>query len=41
MVDEPSFELDDDMYIMPGTPLICCSSGVVTVSATTWAPAPG
>src|SRR6202000_1245081 len=41
MVDEPSLELADDIYVMPCTPLICCSSGVVTVSATTWALAPG
>src|SRR6188474_1760449 len=41
MVADPSFELDDDIYVMPCTPLICCSSGVVTVSATTCALAPG
>ncbi len=41
MVEEPSLELEDDMYVIPCTPLICCSSGVVTVSATTWALAPG
>jgi hypothetical protein len=28
IVDDPSFELADDMYIMPGTPLICCSSSL-------------
>src|SRR5688572_1945130 len=26
---------------MPSTPLTCCSIGAATVSATTWAPAPG
>ena len=41
MLELPSFDEVDDMYIMPSTPLICCSSGVVTVSATTWALAPG
>src|ERR1700738_5407798 len=41
IVEEPSLELEDDMYVIPCTPLICCSSGVVTVSATTWALAPG
>src|SRR5690348_4074406 len=29
------------MYIMPSTPLTCCSMGAATVSATTWALAPG
>src|SRR5205823_12529404 len=29
------------MYSMPGTPLTCCSIGAATVSATTWALAPG
>src|SRR5690242_11349004 len=29
------------MYIMPSTPLTCCSIGAATVSATTWALAPG
>src|SRR5262249_39586084 len=29
------------MYIMPSTPLTCCSTGAATVSATTWALAPG
>src|SRR4029077_7640163 len=40
-VYEPSLLLADDMYIMPSTPLICCSMGAATVSATTWALAPG
>jgi len=30
-----------DMYSMFSTPLICCSMGVATVSATTCALAPG
>ena len=38
---EPSLLLCDDMYIMFSTPLICCSIGAATVSATTWALAPG
>src|SRR5437588_11748838 len=38
---EPSLLLCDDMYIMFSTPLICCSMGAATVSATTWALAPG
>src|SRR5271157_1186902 len=29
------------MYIMPSTPLTCCSIGAATVSATVWASAPG
>src|ERR1043165_6773119 len=29
------------MYNMPGTPVTCCSIGAATVSATTWALAPG
>src|SRR5262249_60670937 len=29
------------MYIMPSTPLTCCSTGAATVSATTLALAPG
>src|SRR5262249_37975404 len=29
------------MYIMPSTPLTCSSMGAATVSATTWALAPG
>ena len=29
------------MYIMFSTPLTCCSIGAATVSATTWALAPG
>src|SRR5207248_4346269 len=31
----------DDMYNMPSTPFTCCSIGAATVSATTWALAPG
>ena len=38
---EPSLPDCDDMYSMPGTPLTCCSIGAATVSATTWALAPG
>src|SRR4030095_15699816 len=42
MIDElPSFELLEDMYSMPSTPLICCSSGIVTLFSTTSALAPG
>ncbi len=37
----PSFVHCDDMYIMFSTPLTCCSIGAATVSATTWAFAPG
>src|SRR5205085_5004611 len=37
----PSLVHCDDMYIMPSTPLTCCSIGAATVSATTWALAPG
>src|SRR5258708_20463407 len=29
------------MYIMPSAPFTCCSIGAATVSATTWALAPG
>ena len=39
--DWPSPELTESMYIMPGTPLISCSSRAVTVSSTTSALAPG
>ncbi len=38
---EPSLAQFDDMYIIPSTPLTCCSIGAATVSATTWALAPG
>src|SRR2546423_11004626 len=38
---EPSLLHCDDMYIMFSTPLTCCSMGAATVSATTWALAPG
>jgi hypothetical protein len=41
IVELPSLALTEDMQIMPGTPLICCSNGVVTVFATTSALAPG
>src|SRR5438270_455962 len=43
MVSEypPSAEQVEDMYIMFSTPLTCCSIGAATVSATTWALAPG
>src|SRR4029079_4967858 len=37
----PSLVHCDDMYIMFSTPTICCSIGAATVSATTWALAPG
>src|SRR5262249_1404909 len=38
---DPSLAHCDDMYSMPSTPLTCCSTGAATVSATTWAVAPG
>src|SRR5207302_5539333 len=38
---EPSLLDSDSMYIMSSTPLICCSIGAATVSATTLALAPG
>ncbi len=38
---EPSLPICEDMYSMPSTPLTCCSIGAATVSATTWALAPG
>ena len=38
---EPSLVHCDDMYSMFSTPLTCCSMGAATVSATTWALAPG
>src|SRR5581483_1746519 len=37
----PSFVHWLDMYIMFSTPLTCCLIGAATVSATTWAFAPG
>src|SRR5271155_5785186 len=40
-VYDPSLLLCDDMYSMSSTPLTCCSMGAATVSATTWALAPG
>src|SRR5919204_6199538 len=40
-VYDPSLAHWEDMYIMPSTPLTCCSIGAATVSATTWALAPG
>src|SRR5207248_11271267 len=40
-VYEPSLLDCDDMYNMLSTPLTCCSIGAATVSATTWALAPG
>src|SRR5204862_366819 len=40
-VYDPSLLDCDDMYIMFSTPLTCCSIGAATVSATTWALAPG
>ena len=36
----PSFEEFEDMYIMPSTPLTCCSIGTVTELSTTSALAP-
>jgi len=36
----PSFPLDDVMYFIPGTPLMACSSGMVTADSTVWAFAP-
>src|ERR1019366_10636814 len=38
---EPSLVHCDDMYIIPSTPLTCCSMGAATVSTTTLALAPG
>src|SRR5262249_24711788 len=40
-VYEPSLLLCDDMYSIPSTTTTCCSTGAATVSATTWALAPG
>ena len=40
-VYEPSLLLCDVMYSIFSTPLTCCSIGAATVSATTWALAPG
>ncbi len=40
MTDDPSLPLDEVMYIMPSTPLIASSSGVVTADSTTSALAP-
>src|SRR5260370_38144283 len=40
-VYEPSLPICEDIYSMPSTPLTCCSIGAATVSATTWALAPG
>src|SRR6516162_4166965 len=40
-VYEPSLPICEDMYSMFSTPLTCCSIGAATVSATTWALAPG
>ncbi len=38
--DPPLLLLDEVMYCMPSTPLIACSSGVVTADSTVWALAP-
>src|SRR5262245_8947021 len=38
---EPSFAHCDDMYIIPSTPLTCCSMGAATAWATSCALAPG
>ena len=40
MTDEPSFEDEDVTYFIPCTPLICCSSGIVTPDSTSAALAP-
>ena len=37
----PSFVQLDCMYSIFSTPFTCCSMGAATVSATTWALAPG
>src|SRR3954468_20742744 len=39
-LDEPSFEDDDVMYCMPGTPFSSCSRGIVTDASTSAALAP-
>ena len=40
IVHTPVFVLDERMYCMPSTPLIACSSGVVTAVSTSSAFAP-
>ena len=40
MLHDPSLPLDEVMYIIPSTPLIACSSGVVTAVSTVSALAP-
>ena len=40
IVQKPVFVLEDRMYCMPSTPLITCSSGVVTALSTACAFAP-
>ena len=40
MALKPLLVLDEDMYCMPCTPLIACSSGVVTADSTVSALAP-
>src|ERR1043165_2240608 len=40
-LEEPALFDCDTMYIMSSTPLICCSMGAATESATSWALAPG
>jgi hypothetical protein len=40
IVANPLFVLDDVMYSIPSTPLIACSSGVVTAVSTSCAFAP-
>src|ERR1700728_4124143 len=40
-VYDPSLPDCEDMYSMWSMPLTCCSIGAATVSATTWALAPG
>ena len=40
MVLTPLLVLDEDMYVIPSTPLIACSSGVVTAASTVSAFAP-
>ena len=40
IVETPLLVLEDCMYVMPSTPLITCSSGVVTALSTACALAP-
>ena len=36
----PELVLDELMYVIPSTPLMTCSRGVVTADSTAWAFAP-